>query len=140
MLHSLLPDDFVEGFRDLLTYLLTNSPLPSSVDPSDPELPACTFPHPDLTILALQHPNPVVVAGPPSPYADALGALDILGFLERYESQITLCINTLIERKIQEVCPGSWDQPLLPELKHWLLKNIIPYISRPYARGLANRT
>ncbi|KIJ53213.1 hypothetical protein M422DRAFT_222616 [Sphaerobolus stellatus SS14] len=138
MLHSILPDDFVEGFRDLLTYLLTNSPFPPTDNPDEAAIPECTFPHPDLPSLALQDPNPVVVAGPPSPYAAAFGALDVLGFLERYESQLTLCVNTLIDHKIQEVCPGSWDQQLLPGLKAWLMEHIIPYLSRPYARGLAN--
>lgn len=138
ILHSLLPEKFAEALRDLLSYLLTNSTLPSEDDSRD--ISTVKFPHPELAILALQNPNPVVLAGPSSPYAEAFGALDVLGFLERYESQITLCINNLIEHKIESVCPGCWDQQILPSLRTWLFDSVVPYISRPYARGLANRT
>ncbi|KAF8527598.1 hypothetical protein BU17DRAFT_61723 [Hysterangium stoloniferum] len=138
MVHSMLPEFFPEALRDLFSYALTNTPLPLSHTPDDPAFPSCSFPHPNLSHISLQHPNPVLSAGPPSPYATVLGALDILGFLERYESQLTLCINTLIESKIQNQCPGIWDVQLLPDLKAWLVEHVVPWMARPYARGLAN--
>lgn len=135
----MLPDFFPEALRDLLSYAVTNLPLPPLPDENDPGIPDCKFPHPNLLHLSLQHPNPVVTVGPPSPYAALFGALDVLGFLERYESQLTACINNLIETKIRTTCPGSWDAQILPEMKQWLIDNIVPWIARPYARGLANR-
>lgn len=137
IVYSFLPDFFPDALRDLLRCAVTNSPLPP--DALNTEFPDCTFPHPNLSHLSLQHPNPVVTVGPPSQYAALFGALDILGFLERYDSQLTACINSLIEEKVNKTCPGSWDAQLLPEMKKWLVDNIVPWISRPYARGLANR-
>ncbi|GJJ13406.1 hypothetical protein Clacol_007660 [Clathrus columnatus] len=139
ILHSMLPDFFPEALRDLLGYAITNSPFPLlSTDMNAADFPVCQFPHPTLLYLSLQYPNPVVTVGPPSPYAALFGALDILGFLERYESQLTACINNLIETRIKTTCPGAWDAQVLPEMKQWLVDNIVPWIARPYARGLAN--
>lgn len=138
IIHSMLPHFFADALRDLLTYALTNTPLPPSED-GITTMPECTFPHPNLAHLSLQHPNPVVIAGPPSPYAEAFGALDILGFLDRYEAQLTLCINSLIDNKIQDTCPVTWDAQMLPDLRSWLQEQIVPWMARPYARGLANR-
>ena len=138
ILHAMLPISFPEGLRDLLTHTLTNTPLPLAEGAAS--LPDyCTFPHPNLAHLSLQHPNPVVTAGPPSPYATVLGALDILGFLDRYESQLTTCIYSLIENRVQETCPGAWGVQILPDLRNWLNEQVVPGMARPYARGLANR-
>jgi anaphase-promoting complex subunit 2 len=134
----MLPDFFTDALRDLLTYMLTNTPLPPSED-GNATMPECTFPHPDLANLSLQHPNPVVIAGPPSSYAEGFGALDVLGFLDRYEAQVTMCVNSMIDKKIQETCPATWDSQILPDLRTWLTDQVVPWMARPYARGLANR-
>lgn len=135
--HSILPDCFTDALRDLLKYMLTNTPLPPSED-GNAAMPECIFPHPHLANLSLQYPNPVVIAGPPSPYAEAFGALDVLGFLDRYEAQITITVNAMIDKKIQETCPATWDAQILPDLRSWLAEQIVPWMARPYARGLAN--
>lgn len=138
IVHSMLPDYFGDAFRTLLTYMLTNNPLPPSED-GNTAMPECAFPHPNLAHISLQHPNPVVLAGPPSPYSEGFGALDVLGFLDRYEAQVTICINSLIEHRIRETCPATWDSQMLLDLRTWLAEHIVPWMARPYARGLANR-
>lgn len=118
MVYSHLPDFFPDALRDLLRCAVTNSPLPPDGD--NTEFPDCTFPHPNLSHLSLQHPNPVVSVGPPSQYAALFGAR----FLERYDSQLTACINSLIKEEVNKTYPGSWDAQLLPEMKKWLIDSM----------------
>ncbi|KAF8581350.1 hypothetical protein K439DRAFT_1619083 [Ramaria rubella] len=116
IMHSMLPTSFPNGLRDLLTHTLTSTPLPPSAS-GDTALPSCTLTHLNLAHLSIQHPNPVITTGPDLPYAIVLCALDILEFLDRYQVQLTACLNVLIDNQIQATCPGMWDAQMLPELR-----------------------
>ncbi|KAF8589278.1 hypothetical protein K439DRAFT_1612866 [Ramaria rubella] len=112
----MLPTSFPNGLRDLLTHTLTSTPLPPSAS-GNTTLPSCTLTHLNLAHLSLQHLNPVVTAGPDSPYTIVLGALDILEFMDHYQAQLMACLNALINNRIQATCLGMWDVQLLPELR-----------------------
>lgn len=67
-------------------------------------------------------------------------AFDTLSLVERYETLITSVGYEYIETHVLETCAGSWEEPMLPNLRSWMMLKIVPWMLWPFARGATNGT
>lgn len=67
-------------------------------------------------------------------------SFELLGFLERYENLVASVCYEQIEARTQELCPGNWNEQMLPVLRTWMSNEILPWMILPYARDAKTRT
>ncbi|KZW04109.1 hypothetical protein EXIGLDRAFT_716114 [Exidia glandulosa HHB12029] len=66
---------------------------------------------------------------------DLFKELHMLGMLDRYEALVASVVCEQIERQIETLCPGKWDEPRLPELRHWLGDKVVAWLMEQYSRA-----
>ncbi|EJD53705.1 hypothetical protein AURDEDRAFT_141713 [Auricularia subglabra TFB-10046 SS5] len=64
--------------------------------------------------------------------------LETLGLLNRYEALLAAVICEQIEAQIDEMCPGKWDKPCLPILRHWLGDKVVQWLLAQYSSTRRN--
>ncbi|KAG9315870.1 hypothetical protein JVU11DRAFT_3519 [Chiua virens] len=65
-------------------------------------------------------------------------AFDTLSLIERYESLIASVGYEYIEAHVLQTCVGSWEEPMLADLRAWMVHKIVPWMLWPFARGATN--
>ncbi|KAH0831967.1 hypothetical protein J3R83DRAFT_12856 [Lanmaoa asiatica] len=62
-------------------------------------------------------------------------AFDTLSLIERHETLIASVGYEYIEAHVLQTCAGSWEEPMLPNLRAWMIHKIVPWMVWPFARG-----
>ncbi|KAG6889653.1 hypothetical protein C0995_015769 [Termitomyces sp. Mi166 len=62
-------------------------------------------------------------------------AFETLGLLDRYEYIVASVGYEHIEQYVLEVCTGSWEKPMLEDLRTWMSDKMVSWMLLPYARG-----
>lgn len=62
-------------------------------------------------------------------------AFDTLSLVERYETLIASVGYEYIEAHVLQTCAGSWEEPILANLRAWMIQKIVPWMVWPFARG-----
>ncbi|KIK83953.1 hypothetical protein PAXRUDRAFT_832015 [Paxillus rubicundulus Ve08.2h10] len=65
-------------------------------------------------------------------------AFDTLSLIERYETLIASVGYEYIESHVLEICTGQWAEPMLGNLRSWMIDKIVPWMLWPFARGATN--
>ncbi|KAF9220918.1 hypothetical protein BS17DRAFT_713130 [Gyrodon lividus] len=65
-------------------------------------------------------------------------AFDSLSLIERYETLIASVGYEYIESHVLEICTGQWAEPMLANLRSWMIDKIVPWMLWPFARGATN--
>ncbi|KAF8133687.1 hypothetical protein EV363DRAFT_1566343 [Boletus edulis] len=65
-------------------------------------------------------------------------AFDTLSLIERYETLIASVGYEYIEVYVLQTCAGSWEEPMLANLRTWMINKIVPWMVWPFARGATN--
>ena len=108
-LFSLLPPSFPTGFKNLCACLLAPpSPLEDAKDSfSIDTLPMMSYCDPSMTALIWEH-------------------LEVLGFIDRYESIIASVGFEFIEKHVLKTCTGEWTKQMLEDLRIWMSGKVVP--------------
>ncbi|KAN0087485.1 Cullin homology [Tylopilus felleus] len=62
-------------------------------------------------------------------------AFETLSLIERYETLIASVGYEYIEAHVLQTCAGSWAEPMLANLRGWMIQKIVPWMVWPFARG-----
>ncbi|KAG8214513.1 hypothetical protein J3R82DRAFT_9571 [Butyriboletus roseoflavus] len=62
-------------------------------------------------------------------------AFDTLSLIERYETLIASVGYEYIEAHVLKTCASSWEEPMLANLRAWMIHKIVPWMVWPFARG-----
>ena len=64
--------------------------------------------------------------------------LEVLGFIDRYESIIASVGYEFIENHVLKTCTGEWAKQMLEDLRAWMSERVVPWMLHVYARGATN--
>ncbi|GJE99308.1 Anaphase-promoting complex subunit 2 domain-containing protein [Phanerochaete sordida] len=113
-LYSILPPSFTTGFRDLISATFDFTSFEAA-----PQWLLTRFPCPH---------------GIPRPDFTLWTIMQELGLIERYETLILSVCYERIEGHVLEASEKVWDRQMLQEMRDWMSREVVPWLTMPYAR------